>query len=137
MKPKKDQISELCRFLRLLHGSKLEELKEKGKIFAEYLNSLDGFQIGDVEIPHKHVGVVIVDVVLQQGKDFEKQVRPAIKSIFNFNEAKTVSGFIQLLMKYPLGKLINFKTERTKHDLLRVVKYFADRRIDTFEQLYT
>jgi len=136
MKPEKAQVNALYQFLRSLHGPKLQELEGKGRIFAEYLNSLDGFKIVDVKPPHKHVGAAIVDGVLQQGKDFEKQARPAIQSILGFKEAETVGGFIQLLRKYPLGQLMNFTTDRTKYDLLRVANFFASREIDTFEQLY-
>ena len=136
MNQEKDQVDELYKFLRSLHRSKLGELEEKGKMFAKYLNLLNGFEIVDAETPHKHVGAVIIDGVLQVGKDYEKLVRPAVDKILKYEEARTVSGFIRLLSENELGRLINFKTPKTKYDLLRVANFFANKELDTFAQLY-
>jgi len=136
MKPTNNQVSALYQFLRLLHGSKLSKLDSGAKTFASYLNSLSGFKIVDAKPPHEHVGAAIVDGVLQVGKDYEMLVRPAVDCIKMFPQAGTVSGFISLLNKQPLSKLVKFKSARVKYDLLRVARFFAHKGIDTFEQLY-
>jgi len=136
MKPTKDQVDELCRFLKLMHGPKLEELRENGKLFATHLHSLNGFIIKDAGLPERHVGSVIVDAVLQVGHNWEKQVKNAVNCIKTFPQAATVSGFIRLLDEQPLNELARFQSERIKHDLLRVARFFASKGIDTFEQLY-
>jgi len=138
MKPTNNQVSALYQFLRLLHGSKLlSELANGAKTFASYLNSLSGFKIVDAKPPHGHVGAAIVDGVLQVGKDYEKLVRPAVGRMKTFPQAATVSGFIDLLNKQNLQYLTaKFKSGKVKYDLLRVAKFFLNKKIDTFEELF-
>jgi len=138
MKPTQSQVAGLNGFLTSLHGIKLPVLAGEAKVFADYLNTLSGFKIIDEALSSadKHVGRVIVDGVLQVGKDYEKQVRPAVQSIRGFPEAATVSGFISLLNTKPLKSLINFKTPGTKSDLLMVARFFVGKGIETFDDLY-
>lgn len=136
MKPPKEQVDELYDFLRSLHGAeRLEVLEAEAKKFLEYLESLDGFEFWETKPPREHVGRVIVDGVLQVGKDYENAVREAVRRILEFPAAATVSGFIRLLKERELIELINFKTEGTKKDLLVVAEFFANKKIDTFENL--
>jgi len=141
MKPQKKEIYKLREYLKWLHGLKLGELQGKGKALAGYLGTLmktpEGFTLIEAKQSSKHVGRVIVDLVLQVGKDYEELVRPAVDGIERFQGAATVSGFMCLLNKRPLKQLTaKFKSEKVKYDLLRVAKFFNDKGIDTFEQLY-
>jgi len=138
MKPSRDQVDKLYHFLKSKHGSRLEQLESKAKAFAHYLRGLSNFKIIDAQLPaeHRHVGRVIIDGVLQVGKNYERQVRPAVESILRFPQAATTSGFIRLLSERELKDLINFKTEGIKSDLLEVARFFADKGIETFEDLY-
>lgn len=139
MKPSSSQVDDLNRFLQSLHRNKLNVLANEAQAFAKYIKKLIGFKIVIAQLPpeHRHVGRVIIDGVLQVGKDYEKQVRPAVERILRFQEAATVSGFINLLTARQLKDLINFKTEGTKDDLLKMARFFANKEIETFEGLYT
>jgi hypothetical protein len=137
MRPGKTDVDRLLEYLRWLHGPKLEELEEKGKALAEYLERVRGFALIDAKQPYEHIGRVIVDWVLQVGKNYETHVRPAVDRIKTFPGAATVSGFTRLLNERKLKELTNmYESKKVKYDLLRVANFFADKEIDTFKQLF-
>ena len=136
MKSDEAKVEKLFQFMKSLHEQRLNELQDRAKKFHEYLKRLDGFKIETRTAGTKHVGRVVVDGVLQVGKDYEKQVRTAVERIERFPEATTVSGFIHLLNERELKELINFKTDNTKKDLLKVAEFFAHEKIETFDDLY-
>ena len=137
MRPKRDNTIELLRFLRVLHFSNFDKVDEAGKLFATYLISLKDFQILDAQPTSKdHVGSVIVDWVLQVGHNWETHVKPAVERIKKIPEAKTLSGFMELLKVYPLKQLIGFGKEATRNDLVHASRFLAERRIDSYEDFY-
>ena len=122
----------------MLTGNKYNELRKQAQDLYSYLNTLKGFTIINKSLSpaSEHAGRVIVDAVLQVGKDYEKQVKPAVTRILRFKEAATISGFIALLNSKPLHCIINFKTAGTKSDLLKMANFFAGLGIDSYEDLY-
>jgi len=138
MKPSESEVTKLYLFLKSRHGAKLRQLESEAKAFADYLMTLSNFKIIGAQLPteDRHVGRVIVDGVLQVGKNYERQVRPAVERILKFPGAATVSGFIYLLRTQQLKNLINFKTEGTKNDLLMIARFFAAKKVQTFDDLY-
>ena len=136
MKPDPQKARLLIVNLKQRLGSRFEDLQRKSKEFGRGLKSLPMFQLVEASEPSKHVGRVIVGGVLQQGKSYEKQVRPAVNRISHEDQAVTISGFIGLLENNPLDKIINFKTGNTKNNLLSVALFFQQRGVDTFDELY-
>ena len=134
MKPNPQKEKLLIATLGRWHGSKYGDLQIKGKQFADGLRSLPSFNVVQATHPSKHVGRVIVDGVLQVGKDYERQVRPAVYRILLFRQAATITGFIELLKSKPLKNIINFKTGNTKNDLLNVADFFQRQGINTFDE---
>jgi hypothetical protein len=136
MKPAATEVIQLQKLLERLHGDRLSTLSGMAAEMTRFLQGLTGFRVVDYPVPSPHVGRVIVDGVLQQGKDYEKQARKAVDSIVRFQSAATLSGFISLLNNTPLIQLLsNFGKENTKHDLLNTAQYFASKGIDTYESL--
>jgi len=139
VQPSSDQVNSLNLLLQSLHGPKLTVLAREAQKFSAYINTLAGFRITNAGFSsdQKHLGRVIVDAVLQVGHDYEKQVRPAVQRILGFSQAVTVSGFIELLQGQPLKNLINFSSEGIKEDLLSVAQFFANGKVETYDDLYT
>lgn len=136
MKPKPEDEQRLLGTLTRQHGQKFRVLQEMGRQFAHNLQSLPDWRLVDSPQPSRHVGRVIVDLVLSVGHDFEKQVRTAVEMIKEHPEAATVSGFITLLEPNPLGSVLNFGEDSTKEDLLSVARFFQRQGIETYDDLY-
>lgn len=137
MKPTTIEVNELRTLHQNLHPGKLNQLEERAKKFTQFLSALAGFRIVEYGLPTPHIGRVIVDGVLQQGKDYEKLVRPAVTSIIKFREAATLRGFTGLLNKKPLKEILgNFGKDNTKQDLLNTADYFIKRGLNTFSDLW-
>ena len=135
MKPETTKIEELLNFLSSLHGSNLTKLRDMAEIFANYIKSLNDFVMLDAPQSYDHIGSAILDWVLQVGHDWEKQVKTAVNKINDFPEARTLSGFINLLNTRYIGDIINFKKDSIKNDLLQAARFLAERGIDSFVEL--
>lgn len=136
MKPTPVQVSQLHSFLQVLHGAKLRQFQQMANTFTQFLQGLPRFNIVDTTPQQPHVGRVIVDGVLQQGKDYEKVVRHAVECVTKFGEAATLSGFTALLSKEPLKNVLgNFSKENTKRDLLNTTDFFIHKQLDTFDDI--
>lgn len=130
------QEEALLRVLMGQHGQKFNDLKAMGEQFARALQLMPDWQIVEAPEPSRHVGRVIVDLVLSVGHDYEKQVRRAVEMIKKQPEASTMTGFIRLLEANPLGSILNFGEDSTKSDLLNVARFLQAQGVDTYDQLY-
>jgi len=129
------KANQLCQHLRSVHGKLFDELSKEAERLANYLKTKN-FNIIAADESHKHVGAIIVDFVLQVGKNWRRQVRPAVERIKHFSEASRMSGFQNLLSNKGLKVLIGWEGVKTENDLFRVASFFTDRGIDNFDQLY-
>lgn len=135
MRPGEMQTKALSTKLQQLHGPRLQELEREASSFASYLRSLSGFRFVDAELPAGHVGVVIVDGVLQVAHDYEKQVRKRVALIQQVQAASTVSGFIHVLQKQGIVQVLKWNSMGTEKDMLDVAGFFAKKGLDMFSEL--
>lgn len=137
MKPNEKEIDVLVKALRSRHGLRFDELLKQSNKLATYIKGLDNFRFIEpdplLDIPH--VGRVIVDVVLQVGHDYEKQVRKRVEYIKNYHEAATVSGFFRIIKELGIKKVLDWNGSNTEKDLLAVDNFFANRGIETYSEL--
>jgi hypothetical protein len=128
LKPTTQEIKQLGQFQNTLHGPKIPQLQNEAQKLKTYLKFVV-YKVTKSYQPPKHIGRVIVDGVLQVGKNFSTQVLPAVLHIEKIPQAATLSGFINLLItkgvQYVTG---NFKTQGTHNDLLSVAKFFQSQK---------
>lgn len=137
MKPDHKEIDDLAKALTSRHGLKFDELVKQSIKLATYIKRLDNFNFVEpdslLNIPH--VGRVIVDAVLQVGHSYEKQVRKSVERIKNYDEAATLSGFLGILKKLGIKKLLGWNSPTLELDLLDVGNFFAKYGIETYSRL--
>ncbi|MEW6068163.1 MAG: hypothetical protein AB1610_07735 [Nitrospirota bacterium] len=70
--------------------------EEKVEKLSKYIKSLKDFKIvkPDIPVPYNHMGATITDAMLQAGTTWDTVVKPRIKKLLNYSEAKTTTGFL-------------------------------------------
>jgi len=108
----------------------------EAKKLVNYINSL-GLEISTRKPPHKHVGAIIADAVMQIGHEYKKQVANRIVRLREeYPAAATVSGFLHLLGTVGAQELLDgWKGQQEHKRLYDHAKFFAGKGIDTFDEL--
>ncbi|MFH1145866.1 MAG: hypothetical protein V1707_02805 [bacterium] len=101
------------------------------KLLLKYIDSLPDFKIIKPEIvtPYNHMGATITDAILQAGTRWETVVKPRILKLLKYPEAKTTKGFLNLLNKEGLKKLLDWKDKEKPARILGVVNFFIKESI--------
>lgn len=113
--------------------------EEEVDILINYIKSLKDFTIAepDIPVPYNHMGATITDAMLQAGTTWETVVKPRIKKILNYSEAKTTTGFLKLLEREGIKRLLNWDDDEKPTRILRVVCFFETEKIETEADLKT
>jgi len=99
---------------------------------ASYIKSLKNFTFFNfAEGNYDHMGATITDAILQAGLKYETVVRPRAEKIKQFLEAKTTSGFFNLIQKEGLSKLINWVNPEKLSRIENIVQFFIKEKIET------
>lgn len=115
----------------------LLNLESASAQLAAYVVS-SGLPISEKPPPHRHVGAVIADAVLQIGHAYEQQVRSrVIRLRQDYPEAATISGFLHLLDEVGARELLGgWKGTKEWKRVHEHSTYFAAKGIQTFDELF-
>jgi len=109
-------------------------IEEKAKTLANYIDRLSDFKIvlPDIPIPYSHMGATITDAILQAGTTWETVVKPRIqKLIKKYPDAKTTSGFFNLLKQININTLLDWNDSDKPNRILKVISLFLEEKIET------
>ncbi len=106
-------------------------IEEKINLLIRYIDSLSDFKIVRPEIPYNHMGATITDAMLQAGTTWETVVKPRIQNLLKHPEAKTTTGFHNLLKRDGVKKLLDWKDNEKPTRILNVVNFFIKEEIET------
>lgn len=120
-----------------LNVSELNIMLIKVRKLISYIKSLPDFQLvkPEMPVPYGHMGATITDAMLQAGTTWETVVKPRIKHLLKYSEAKKVTGFSELLNKEGASKLLNWKDPEKPTRIIEVIKLFLKEKIETEEDL--
>ncbi len=137
MEPVAIEKERLLQTLQSRHSFIFNDLLSQSFIFISYLKNLSEFKLVDPDpllyIPH--VGRVIIDGVLQVGHNYEKQVRKRVNIIIKYDEAATMSGFVSLLRKLGISRLLDWNSHAMEKDLFSISNFFLSKSIETYSDL--
>lgn len=113
-----------------------EELESEARKLVDFINSL-GLQIPRRAPPHKHIGAIIADAVLQIVHRYNEQVRDRILNLRDqYPETTTTSGFLHALKTVGAQQLLDgWKGEKEHKRLYDHAEFFVDEGVETFENL--
>ena len=107
------------------------------KRLAEYIGSLGRFEFLDVE-PYEHMGVLIVDAVLQAGLNYDNVVAPRAKSVLDqFPTAQTTSMFLAAFNRFGPTKMIGFAEGKKTRTIRELCDLLARDGVQTVSDLRT
>ena len=90
----------------------------------------------DVSVPYNHMGATITDAILQAGLKWESVVKPRIINLRdNHPTAKTTTGFLQLLEREGIKKVLSWKHDEKPARILKVIELFKHEKIETEKDL--
>jgi len=113
-------------------------IKNKAKQLVNYIESLPDFKIVKPDIPYRHMGATITDAILQAGTTWETVVKPRVLKLRdNYPEAKTTTGFFNLLVKIGPRKLLEWNDSEKPERILAVTCFFIKEGIQTEADLKT
>jgi hypothetical protein len=111
-------------------------INNKAQILARYIGTLPDFLYVKPDIPYNHMGATITDAMLQPGINYKTVVRPRVEKIRdNYPKAKTTSGFLEIIKKIGLKKLLDWQDSEKPRRILEVTKFFAQEGIETEAEL--
>jgi endonuclease III len=113
--------------------------EEKVVMLIKYIKSLKDFNIvkPDIPVPYNHMGATITDAMLQAGTTWDTVVKPRIKKLLNYSEAKTTTGFLKLLEREGIKRLLSWDDDEKPTRILKVVCFFETEKIETETDLKT
>lgn len=110
--------------------------ENKAKKLAEYIDTLKDFKYVEPEIPYFHMGATITDAMLQSGIKYKTVVKPRVEKIHhNYPEAKTTSGFLNVIEKIGPRKLFSWRDSEKPRRIYEVAKFFSQEGIEIEAQL--
>lgn len=110
-------------------------LADEIKKLADYI-VLVGLEIPERKPPHKHVGAIIVDAVLQVGHQWKTHVGRRVSLIMEkYPGANTFVGLATLLKTEGPGKLLDWNGRDEQRRFIQTIEFFRDEQVDTFEEL--
>ena len=81
------------------------------------------------------MGATITDAILQAAVKWKTVVKPRIEKLLTYSEAKTTTGFHNLISKIPIKHLIDWNGDEKPNRILNVVEFFLKEGIETEEDL--
>jgi len=107
-------------------------IEDEAKQLMNYIKSLPDFKIIEPNIPYHHMGTTITDAILQAGITWEAVVKPRVQKLRNnYPEAKTTTGFLNLLRKIGPTKLLEWNDQEKPNRILEVTRFFVNEGIES------
>ncbi len=106
------------------------DIAAKARVLAEYIKSLENFVFqSQIDGNYDHMGATITDAVLQAGISYPV-VRSRVKRVLTYPDAKTASGFLQLLEQEGAENLLDFRGKKPVL-VVTLTQFFVARGIQT------
>lgn len=115
-----------------MESSNLNVLARKLAGYIESINELS--ELPAMEAYH-HMGALLTDAILQAGINYQTVVLPKVQNVQSFTEAATTSGFLKLLEREGVYKLLNWSHPEKPERLLTVTRFFYAENIETTDDL--
>jgi hypothetical protein len=120
----------------------LDNVEVKARHLIDHICSLSNFKIeSEIDGNYDHIGATITDAVLQAGLKYETVVKPKVMRLKNeFPEATTTSGFLSLIDRMPVDKLLQkqngegFKGDKPSR-IFEVAQLFHKEGVETESDL--
>lgn len=86
--------------------------------------------------PYKHMGGTLTDAILQTGLNYRNVVEPRVQSLIrHFPEASTTNGFITVIDRYGLEKLLNWKHPEKPKRIFGLTMFLSKQKVDNEDTL--
>lgn len=108
-------------------------INEKAEAVCRHVWSLDGFAVdSSLSETEDHVGAIIVDAILQSGINYLQVVEPRVRRFREQHpEARTTSGFLDLIAQQDLSELINWRGSVKLERIGNLTAFFEKEGIET------
>lgn len=110
-------------------------LQKAGKLKA-FIEGLSDFKIESPDIPYGHMGATITDAMLQAGLTWETVVKPRVDRVRNFPEARTTSGFRQLLREKGSQDILRWTDPEKIRRIVGMVDFFCGKGLESEKHLH-
>lgn len=106
--------------------------KEKGETLANYLRGLPDFELVH-DSSYNHMGAILVDAMLQAGANYEA-VKERVNTVLKYPDARTTSGFLELLAGVPVHSLLQWEGRKPLW-VLGITHFFQAERVESKSDL--
>lgn len=111
-------------------------VSNESKKLADYIGTIDGFEIQKTYDSYDHMGALVVDGILQASLKYETVVRPRAEKVLNdYSEAKTTSEFMELVHSENINEVLRWKDDRKPGYILGMLQFLKDKGIETVPEL--
>lgn len=106
---------------------------EKVNLLIHYIKTLKDFEFvpPEIPVPYNNMGATITDAMLQAGTKWETVVKPRIEKLLTYSEAKTTTGFHNLVSKVGIKQLLNWTDDEKPNRILNAIDFFLAENIET------
>lgn len=103
------------------------------KLLIKHIESLTDFKIvkPEMSIPYNHMGATITDAMLQAGTTWNTVVKPRIQKILKYPEARTTTGFLNLIKRMDIKTLLQWNDSEKPNRILKAIDFFIEETIET------
>lgn len=106
--------------------------KEKGKMLASYLRGLTDFELVRGS-DYDHMGAILIDAMLQAGANYDG-VKERVNKVLNYPNARTTSGFLELLARMPVHSLLRWEGKKPLW-VLGIARFFQAEGVESKSDL--
>ena len=103
---------------------------------AAHIRALPDFEVVEPrDAPYEHMGALIADAALQGGIRFDTVVKPRVQEILAWPEARTTSGFLDVLTRRGPAAVLRWSGARTPAAALGLAELLSREGVETEEEL--
>jgi len=108
-------------------------LDEKIGLLIRHIKGLRNLEFvkPEIQVPYNHMGATIIDAMLQAGTTWKTVVKPRIEKLLTYSEAKTTTGFHNLISKVGIKDLLNWTDDEKPNRISKAVYFFLEEGIET------
>ncbi|OPY93419.1 MAG: hypothetical protein A4E73_00134 [Syntrophaceae bacterium PtaU1.Bin231] len=106
-------------------------IQEKAKRLKAFVECLPDFEVVAPPAPYGHMGAVITDAMLQAGLNWESVVKPRIERVRGYTQARTTSGFRDLLHTSGPRAVLNWNHPEKIARIKGVIDFFCACGLET------
>jgi hypothetical protein len=101
-------------------------------LLVHHIKSLDDFKLvnPDPPMPYMNMGATITDAILQAGTNYSTVVKPRVIALIKRDEAKTTSGFHDLLLREGTRSVLKWKDVEKPKRILDLTELLIRERVE-------